>query len=67
MFFQIFYTDHFTFVPSVGTWHSYEGTRVKKKKFKKFKKIRNWHVTLTLTPFGQTNGENQIESFLRKW
>ena len=24
-------------------------------------------MTLTLTPSGQTNGEEQIESFLRKW
>jgi len=24
-------------------------------------------VALTLTPFGQTNGDDQIESFLRKW
>jgi len=37
------------------------------KKIQKFKKTRNWHVALTLTPFGQTNDEDQIESFLRKW
>ena len=37
------------------------------KKFKKFKKTRNWHVASTLTSSGQTNGEDQIESFLRKW
>jgi len=34
------------------TWHNGEVTRVKnkkisKKKFKKFKKTRNWHVALT--------------------
>jgi len=34
---------------------------------KKFKKTKNWHVTLTLTPSGQTNGEDQIESFLIEW
>jgi len=36
------------------------------KKFKKFKKTRNWHEALTLTLSGQTNGEDQIYSFLRK-
>jgi len=42
-------------------WHNGEMTHVKKKFkkkiqkiLKKFKKTRNWHVTLTLTPSGQS-------------
>jgi len=51
------------------TWHNYEVTSVKiSKRIKKIKKKnRNWHVVLTLKLSGQTNGKDQIESFLRKW
>jgi len=36
------------------TWHNCEVTCVKNSKiFKKFKKTRNWHVSLTFTLFGQ--------------
>ena len=45
------------------TGHNYEMTCVKnKKKIKKIiKKITNWHVVLTLTLSGQSNGNDQIE------
>jgi len=67
---------HFTVVSHITLWHvtqlwSNKSKKLKKikknfKKIKKIKKLKNWHVALTLTPSDQTNGENQIESFLRK-